>query len=112
MNAVLLFATLVWRGHWGRDIPLLTRIPRLVLAAAGMAAALYYAVGWFAFELSSAASLLTRATTLTGLVAVAMVIYFGLAFGLGGASLGMIRRNIKRGAKAPAEPAATPEAGD
>ncbi|WP_077962584.1 murein biosynthesis integral membrane protein MurJ [Ensifer adhaerens] len=112
VNAVLLFATLVWRGHWGRDIPLLTRIPRLVIAAAGMAAALYYAVGWFAFELSSAASLLTRTTTLTGLVAVAMVIYFALAFGLGGASLGMIRRNIKRGAKAPAEPAATPEAGD
>lgn len=102
VNAVLLFATLVWRGHWGRDIPLLTRIPRLVIAAAGMAAALYFAVGWFAYELSSAAPLVTRAATLFGLVAAAMVIYFALAFGLGGASLGMIRRSVRRKAKAPA----------
>ncbi|MEI3850609.1 MULTISPECIES: murein biosynthesis integral membrane protein MurJ [Ensifer] len=112
VNAVLLFATLVWRGHWGRDIPLLTRIPRLVIAAAGMAAALYFAIDWFAFELSSAAPLVTRAVTLLGLVTAAMVIYFALAFGLGGASLGMIRRSIKRNAKAPAEPAAAPEASD
>jgi len=112
VNAVLLFATLVWRGHWGRDMPLLTRIPRLVIAAAGMAAALYFAIDWFAFELSSAAPLLTRTVTLSGLVAVAMVIYFALAFGLGGASLGMIRRNLKRGAKAPAAPVAAPETGD
>ena len=32
-NAILLFVTLVWRGHWGRDIPLLTRIPRLIVSA-------------------------------------------------------------------------------
>ncbi|MEC6999400.1 hypothetical protein VXQ18_03760 [Brucella abortus] len=37
VNAVLLFATLVKRGHWGQDIPLLTRIPRLLIAAGIMA---------------------------------------------------------------------------
>ncbi|MDW9592907.1 murein biosynthesis integral membrane protein MurJ [Sinorhizobium meliloti] len=100
VNALLLFATLVWRGHWGRDIPLLTRIPRLVIAAAIMAAALYVAVDWLAFPLSSAAPLATRAFTLCGLIAAAMAIYFAVAFGIGGASLSMIRRSVKRGASA------------
>lgn len=40
---------------------------------------------------------------MTAIVIAAMVVYFGFAFGLGGANTGMIRRNIKRGAakKAP-----------
>jgi putative peptidoglycan lipid II flippase len=99
----LLFAMLVKRGHWGRDIPLLTRIPRLLIAAAIMAFGIHYAIGHFAYELSSAAPLALRAGTVTAIVVAAMVVYFGLAFGLGGANTGMIRRNIKRGAakKAP-----------
>lgn len=110
VNAVLLFGMLVWRGHWGRDIPLLTRIPRLVIAAAGMAIALHFALQSLAYEVSSAAPLIVRATTLCALVAVAMVIYFAIAFGIGGANLGMIRRNIKRKAKTKADPAPAPDA--
>ena len=34
VNAPLLLGVLIRRGHWGSDMPLLTRIPRLVLAAA------------------------------------------------------------------------------
>jgi putative peptidoglycan lipid II flippase len=106
VNALLLFATLAWRGHWGRDIPLLTRIPRLVVAAGIMAAALHYAIQWLAFPLSSAAPVLTQAATVCGLMAAAMMIYFAAAFGLGGASLGMIRRSLKRKAvSAPESPA-------
>jgi putative peptidoglycan lipid II flippase len=107
-NALLLFATLVWRGHWGRDIPLLTRIPRLIAAAAIMAVALHYAIDWLAFPLSSAAPLAMRAATVCGLVLAAMAIYFAFAFCLGGASLGTIRRNLKRRtASASIEPAAS-----
>ena len=80
---------------------MLTRIPRLVIAAAVMAAALHFAVDWLALPLSSAASLATRALTLCGLIAAAMAIYFAVAFGTGGASLSMIRRSVKRGAPAP-----------
>lgn len=98
VNAVLLFATLVRRGHWGRDIGLLTRIPRLAIAAAIMAAAIYYASGYFSHELSSAVSLGLRAMTLASIVFGAMVVYFALAFGLGGANTAMIKRSIKRGA--------------
>ncbi|MBJ6718899.1 murein biosynthesis integral membrane protein MurJ [Bacillus sp. PR5] len=98
VNTILLFATLVKRGHWGQDIPLLTRIPRLLVAAGIMAVGIHYAIGYFAHELSSAAPLVVRAGTVTAIVVAAMVVYFGLAFGLGGANTGMIRRNIKRGA--------------
>lgn len=96
--AILLFVTLVWRGHWGQDIPLLTRIPRLVIAAGIMAVAIHFAVSYFAVELSSQSSLATKALTITAIVFGAMVIYFGSAFAIGGANIGMIRRSIRRGA--------------
>lgn len=98
VNAVLLFATLVLRGHWGRDIPLLTRIPRLMIAAGIMAAAIYFATGYFAQELSSSAPLVMRAAMVATIVFGAMAIYFALAFGLGGANTAMIRRSVRRGA--------------
>ncbi|WP_273726028.1 murein biosynthesis integral membrane protein MurJ [Brucella gallinifaecis] len=97
VNAALLFATLVKRGHWGNDIPLLTRIPRLLIAAGVMAVGIHFAIGYFAHELSSAAPFSIRAGTITVMVLVAMLVYFALAFGLGGANTAMIRRGIKRG---------------
>src|SRR5690606_34803495 len=42
-NAALLFGMLVRRGHWGGDRGLVLRLPRLVLAAGLMAAALWFA---------------------------------------------------------------------
>jgi putative peptidoglycan lipid II flippase len=46
--------------------------------------------------------------TVFALIGLAMLIYFGVAFAIGGASLGMLRRNIRRGRSAPA-PAASGE---
>ncbi|MDG3575380.1 murein biosynthesis integral membrane protein MurJ [Rhizobium sp. YJ-22] len=102
VNALMLFFTLVKRGHWGQDLGLLSRIPRLVFAAGLMAAGLYFAIGWLAWPLSSAAPLGMRAGTVAALVVVAMIVYFGAAFATGGADLGMIRRNLKRKAAKPA----------
>jgi putative peptidoglycan lipid II flippase len=96
VNAALLFGMLLWRGHWKIDLPLLTRIPRLLIAAGLMALAIHYALTYFAFELSSAASIAVRAGTLLGLVFAAAVLYFGLAFLSGGASLRMVKRGLKR----------------
>ncbi|MGH6760583.1 MAG: murein biosynthesis integral membrane protein MurJ [Phyllobacterium sp.] len=98
VNAVLLFSTLVWRGHWGKDTGLLTRIPRLVLAAVLMGVALHYGALWFADWLSSEAPLHVQAAALAILIGAGAIVYFALAFGLGGANLGMLRRNLKRGA--------------
>ncbi|GGA88382.1 putative lipid II flippase MurJ [Brucella endophytica] len=101
VNAILLFSTLVWRGHWGRDIPLLTRIPRLVLAAAVMAGGLYFATTRFDYLLAHGVPFLVRAATLAVLVVAGAAVYFALAFGLGGADAGMIRRSLKRKGKQP-----------
>jgi putative peptidoglycan lipid II flippase len=99
VNAVLLFATLLWRGHWHIDIPLLTRIPRLILAAALMALLVHFAVSYLAYQLSSAAPIAVRAVTITLLVGVAMFVYFALAFLSGGADSAMLKRLLKRGSK-------------
>lgn len=95
-NASLLFGTLLWRGHWGADRPLLARLPRLVLSAALMAGALWWGAGWFEAWLQPQSRFMDQAAALGVLVVGAMVLYFGLAFGIGGADFGMIRRNIRR----------------
>ncbi|MDP3896417.1 MAG: murein biosynthesis integral membrane protein MurJ [Mesorhizobium sp.] len=97
VNATLLFGTLVWRGHWGRDVVLLTRIPRLVLAAAIMAGALWYGADLLAPWLARSASVLHQVIALAVLVAAGAVLYFTTAFATGGADIGMLRRNIRRG---------------
>ena len=108
VNAALLFGTLVWRGHWGNDRALLTRIPRLFLSAAVMAGVLWLALGWLDDHFAPDGSLVSQIVVLGGLIGLSMVVYFGLAFAIGGADVGMIRRNVKRGRKnndpGPAEP--------
>jgi putative peptidoglycan lipid II flippase len=99
VNALLLFGTLVRRRHWGRDIALLTRIPRLILAAAVMAVAIRFAVGWLSPWLASNSPLHQQAAALAVLIAGAALLYFAVAFGAGGADIGMVRRSIRRQAK-------------
>jgi len=105
VNAAMLLGVLIWRGHWGGDPGLRKRAPRLIVACAIMAAAIYAAVSYLAPQLSSASPLYTQALTLAIIVGGAMLIYFAAAFGLGGADMGMIRRNIRRkGNPAPTAP--------
>ncbi len=101
-NALMLLAILVRRGHWGRDAALFSRIPRLVVAAAIMAAMLYGATHWLAPQLASNQPFYIQAATLAGIVLAAMLVYFAAAFGLGGADTGMIRRSFARKRVAPA----------
>lgn len=96
-NALMLLAVLIRRGHWGRDAHLLKRIPRLVLSSALMAVFLHYGAIWCGLWLASSAPLLTKAAALAGLCAGGALVYFALAFAIGGADAGMVRRNIRRG---------------
>ena len=96
INASLLFITLQLRGHWGSDRPLLTRIPRLLVCAAIMAGTLYLALPYFSHMLQPSAPVYAQASALAMLIALAMIVYFGLAFLTGGADQGMIKRNLKR----------------
>ncbi|TJW91374.1 MAG: lipid II flippase MurJ, partial [Mesorhizobium sp.] len=101
VNALMLLGVLIRRGHWGRDVQLMRRIPRLVLSAAVMAAALYFAEHWFAAQLASGSPLVVKTATLLGLVAGGALLYFVTAFVTGGADYGMIRRSIRRKGPAP-----------
>ncbi len=107
VNAALLLGVLIRRGHWGSDAGLMKRAPRLVLASAVMAAAIYGGVLWLEPQLASASPIHTQAGALAAIVFGAMAVYFAAAFGLGGADIGMIRRNIRR--KGNAAPTAPPD---
>jgi putative peptidoglycan lipid II flippase len=98
---VLLFTTLVRRGHWVWDKALGWRIFRLVIAAAVMAAAVHIASGYAAPYIQSSTPLLQQVPVLLALIGFSMVIYFGVAFAIGGADLGAIRRNLKRNRNTP-----------
>ncbi|UXN07605.1 murein biosynthesis integral membrane protein MurJ [Bartonella sp. HY761] len=96
VNAILLLATLIKRGHWSRDSQLLKRVPRLIIASLIMAVILYFSIQYLQYPLSVEASLITRTMTVIGLVLGAMVIYFTTVFTIGGASLSILKRSLKR----------------
>ena len=93
---MLLFVTLVRRGHWEWEAALFSRVLRLVAATVVMAIALHYASGYLANWLTPEARLITQLTALMLLIGMAMIIYFALAFAIGGADASMLRRNLKR----------------
>jgi putative peptidoglycan lipid II flippase len=97
VNTALLFGVLIVRGHWASDTGLTRRMPRLLIACALMAGAIHLAVTWLAPQFDPATPIATQAAALLAIVFGAMIVYFATAFGLGGADLGMIRRNIRRG---------------
>lgn len=107
LTTTLLFTTLVRRGHFEVERALISRLVRLLIAAGIMAAALYAILPYAAPYLTAASGIFEQVGAILVLIAIAMIVYFGSAFAIGGASLGMIRRNMKRGAGAPA---ATPAA--
>ena len=96
LNAALLFFTLTRRGHWGKDTGLLWRIPRLIVAAAVMGGAIWYGMRLLSAQLAPASPVYDQAVAVAVLVLGAMVVYFVVAFAIGGADIGMIRRNIRR----------------
>ncbi|CAK05895.1 murein biosynthesis integral membrane protein MurJ [Rhizobium johnstonii] len=96
ISTVLLFATLLRRGHLTWEWALAKRTALLIVAAAVMGAAIVFLKQYWAPSLASGAPLLTKIGTLGLLIAIAMLIYFAAAFLVGGANLSMIRRNLNR----------------
>src|SRR5690606_10536722 len=91
INAAMLLGVLVARGHWRRDVALMRRVPRLVLSAAAMAAALYFGARWCGPWLESSAPLVVQAAALAALSVIGAALYFTFAFATGGADFGTIR---------------------
>ncbi|WP_454847966.1 murein biosynthesis integral membrane protein MurJ [Rhizobium binxianense] len=96
ISTVLLFATLLRRGHLVWEWGLARRAALLIVASAVMGAVIVYLQHRWEPWLASGAPLLTKVGTLALLIAIAMAVYFATAFLIGGADLGMIRRNLKR----------------
>ncbi|CAN7238852.1 murein biosynthesis integral membrane protein MurJ [Pararhizobium sp. LjRoot238] len=108
ISTILLFVTLLRRGHLVWEWALMRRTALLIVSAAVMGGVLYYLRNIFEASLASGASLLTKIGALGLLIAVSMIVYFAVAFLIGGADLGMIRRNLKR--KAAVKPDAPTDA--
>ena len=110
VNASMLLGVLVARGHWASDAGLLKRMPRLVVACALMAGAIHLATSWLGPQFDPASPIYIQAAALAAIILGAMAVYFAAAFGLGGADLGMIRRNVRRkgGAQGATEPSPDP----
>ncbi|MBB3562157.1 putative peptidoglycan lipid II flippase [Rhizobium sp. BK512] len=96
ISTVLLFTTLLRRGHLTWEWALAKRTALLIVASAVMGVAIMYLKHYWAPSLASGAPLLTKVSTLGLLIAISIVIYFATAFLIGGADLGMIRRNLNR----------------
>lgn len=96
LTTAMLFVTLVRRGHFDMDRAFAFRLVRLVVAAGIMAAVLEYVSIYTAPYITPQSPLLHQVGAVLVLIGIAMVVYFGTAFAIGGASLGMIRRNLKR----------------
>jgi putative peptidoglycan lipid II flippase len=103
-NTLLLFATLVWRGHLQWEWALAKRTALLLIATAIMSTAIFFALPYAAPWLASGSHLLQQILALGCLLALAIVVYFVTAFAIGAADLGMIRRNMKRKRKSSPPP--------
>lgn len=96
LNAALLFAMLIIRGHWQVDWGSLSRIPRIALFAALMAVAIYYGMQYLAAYIAPTSTLIEQIFGVLVLVVGAMVLYFTLAFASGVADLALLKRSLKR----------------
>ena len=104
MTVVLLFTTLLRRGHWIWDKALASRIIRLLISAAIMAGVVQVASTYVGGYLQPATPVLKQVPVLLGLIGLSMLVYFASAFAIGGADFGMLRRSLKRGAAKPTLP--------
>jgi putative peptidoglycan lipid II flippase len=101
VSVALLFTTLVRRGHWVWDKAFGWRVIRLIIASVLMAVALHFASSYAAPYIQSSTPLLQQVPVLLALIGFSMLVYFSVAFAIGGADLGAIRRNLKRGRNTP-----------
>jgi len=96
VNALLLLASLLRRGHWQIERLVLKRLAVFLLSAALMALALHYACRVFAAALAPAAPYMQRAGLLAALCAAAAPGYFALVFLADKTGLALVKKALKR----------------
>ncbi len=95
LNAAAMAVILSRRGHFIADARLLARLPRTLVASAGMAVVLYFGVA--ATTAMLAGDEVARATALAGLVVAGLGVFAALAQITGAARLGELKSFVKRG---------------
>jgi putative peptidoglycan lipid II flippase len=101
LNAGLLAASLLRRGHWRLDAEIRRRLPRLVLATILMAAPLLPAWLWLQPRVVDSTG--GRAVVLAGLVAGGGLLYAVLCLALGAAGLADVKAVLRRRKREPGE---------
>lgn len=94
-NAILLGVTLWRRDHFRPSSETLRRVALILVASAAMGAALYAAWAWSAAAFL-AAGILMRVAIALGLIAISMIVYFGIALATGGIDAGLLKRSMAR----------------
>ncbi|MCP1198915.1 murein biosynthesis integral membrane protein MurJ [Notoacmeibacter sp. MSK16QG-6] len=94
-NALGLLTMLLLRGHWQPDRLLLRRLPRLLFAVAVMGVTLWYLSGW-TDQWFGTQAFIAKLLTMLLLAAVAFVLYFGLAYAIGGLDRNELRQALRR----------------
>lgn len=102
LNAGLLFATLVRRGHFVADVRLREKMPRIVLASALMGVALWFLDGWLSDRFAAGASQIERIVALAVLVAAGLAVYGIAVFATGALDRRQLRSFLQR--RAPTGP--------
>jgi putative peptidoglycan lipid II flippase len=96
LNAALLFATLVRRGHFVADARLQRALPRIIVASLVMGLALWLAAGalqpWFAAQ----TGVLVRIGGLAALVGAGLVVYAAAVLALGILDMRQLRALARR----------------
>jgi putative peptidoglycan lipid II flippase len=95
LNAGALAWMLVRRGHWTADARLRKRVPRALMATAGLAAGIWFAIVWLAEPL--AGTTVQRIGSLAVVVVGGLALYAVLAHLLGAIKMGEVRALVRRG---------------
>ena len=95
-NVVLLATTLFITGHLKLDRLLARRVPMIVLSAAAMAAAVKFAAVKLDHWFEPGSHFLDQLGGVLILIAVAMVVYFGLVLATGGVNRALIMKLVRR----------------
>jgi putative peptidoglycan lipid II flippase len=96
VNALVLYQLMMNRGYWRVDGPLLRKLLTMLVCAALMGVVLIALAGWLAPTLAIDTLLPVRLAALGGLIAVGIVLFFGLAHITGAAKLGAMRTMLRR----------------
>lgn len=113
VNALVLFAILIRRGHWRVDGELETRLPRIALCAIVTGVVVRFAADLLAAWTGAENPLFLKVAALGGLVTLGVTVFFGLAQVTGGVDLARIRDQIlRKPGAAPARSAAGVVLGD